>query len=452
MSAGGRAAAWALAMGAWLAALPAAAQPATTPTGPPTTQSRPAAVPPIVRVELTGIVDPILANGVRRAIERAGREGAGMVLLVMDTPGGMGTAMREIIQAILASPVPVVGYVSPQGAQAASAGTFILAATSYAAMAPGTTIGAAHPVGVEGEVLEEKVTNDAAAYIRGLATSRGRNAGWYERAVRESVAVNAGEALRLDAIDAVQVNEAALLAALDGRALPDGTGRQSVTVVTRGAPVRTYGLPLGARLIHRLIDPNIAYLLFLLGIAGLVYEVLHPGLGAAGVGGALALILALLQFQMLPVELAGLALIALGVGLFVLDLNLAGHAFLSVFGVACLLLGGFLLYDPASGTRLNPLLLAATVAAVALLFLVLARPVLAARRAQPVTGAEALVGTTGVALTELTPEGRVRAGGLDWRARVRSGGLVPAGREVVVTRVDGLTLEVETREPARPGA
>jgi len=410
-----------------------------------------AAPPGVLRVPVTGVVDPFVARSVRHAIDRAGRDGQGLVLLELDTPGGLGSSMREIVQAILDAPVPVVGYVTPRGARAASAGTFILAATSYAAMAPDTVIGAAHPVGISGQVLAEKVTNDAAAYIRTLASHRERPADaaeWYERAVRDSVSATATEARRFGAIEGIYVDEAELLAALDGRTLTYGANRSAI-VHTRGATVRTVGLDPALLLLHRLVDPNVAFLLFLLGIAGLVYEVVHPGLGVGGVAGALALIVALLEFQALPVQLGGLALLVLGITLFVLDLKLAGHAFLSGFGVVSLVLGGLLLYQPGSAVRVHPLVLVAVVACVAALFLLVARKVLAARRGPPVTGVDALLGVRGTVLAELAPEGRVRAAGLEWRARGAAGARLRAGSEVVVTGVDGLTLEVEPA-PGQP--
>jgi len=400
------------------------------------------APPPVFRVPVTGVIDPLVADAVERAIARAERERAGLIVLELDTPGGLDTSMRKIIAAMLDSTVPVAGWVGPKGGRAASAGTFILAATSYAAMAPNTTIGAAHPVGISGEVLEEKVTNDAAAYIRDLAATHDRNADWYERAVRESVSVGAQEAVRIDAVESIQDDEASLLAALDGKSLRNGTG-QEVPVRTQGAPVRIAGLGPAAGLLHDLVDPNVAFLLFLLGVAGIVYEIVHPGIGVGGVAGALSLIVGLLMFQALPVQLGGLALIALGIGLFVLDLKLAGHAFLSVFGVAALVLGGLLLYEPGSTVRVHPLVLAVVVAAVTVLFVVVARKVMAARRAPPVTGTDALIGVAGTATSALGPSGRVRAAGVEWRARTRGGVAVPAGSEVVVVGLDGLTLEVE---------
>jgi membrane-bound serine protease (ClpP class) len=400
------------------------------------------APPPVFRVPVTGVIDPLVADAVEQAIARAERERAGLIVLELNTPGGLDTSMRKIITAMLGSTIPVAGWVGPEGARAASAGTFIIAATSYAAMAPNTTIGAAHPVGISGEVLEEKVTNDAAAYIRELAASHGRNADWYEQAVRESVSVGAQEAVRINAVESVQDSEASLLAELDGKRLRNGAGEE-VLVRTQGAPVRTAGLGPAAGLLHDLVDPNVAFLLFLLGVAGIVYEIVHPGIGVGGVAGALSLIVALLMFQALPVQLGGLALIALGIGLFVLDLKLAGHAFLSVFGVIALVLGGLLLYQPGSTVRVHPLVLVVVIACVTVLFVVVARKVMAARRSRPVTGTDALIGVAGTALTALRPTGRVRAAGVEWRARIRGGGSVPAGAEVVVVGLDGLTLEVE---------
>jgi membrane-bound serine protease (ClpP class) len=400
------------------------------------------APPPVFRVSVTGVIDPLVADAVEQAIARAERERAGLIVLELNTPGGLDTSMRKIITAMLGSTIPVAGWVGPEGARAASAGTFILAATSYAAMAPNTTIGAAHPVGISGEVLEEKVTNDAAAYIRELAASHGRNADWYEQAVRESVSVGAQEAVRINAVESVQDSEASLLAELDGKHLRNGAGEE-VLVRTQGAPVHTTALGPAAGLLHDLVDPNVAFLLFLLGVAGIVYEIVHPGIGVGGVAGALSLIVALLMFQALPVQLGGLALIALGIGLFVLDLKLAGHAFLSVFGVIALVLGGLLLYQPGSTVRVHPLVLVVVIACVTVLFVVVARKVMAARRSRPVTGTDALIGVAGTALTALRPTGRVRAAGVEWRARIRGGGSAPAGAEVVVVGLDGLTLEVE---------
>jgi membrane-bound serine protease (ClpP class) len=435
-------------------AVPAAASPAA-PGAHPAVTGRVAgghalqAPPPVFRVPVTGVIDPLLADAVERAIARAEREGAGLIVLQLDTPGGLGSSMRKIIAAMLDSEIPVVGWVGPRGGQAASAGTFILAATSYAAMAPNTTIGAAHPVGISGEVLEEKVTNDAAAYIRDLAASHGRNADWYERAVRQSVSVGTQEAVRIKAVESAQDDEAALLAELDGKRLRAGTG-QEVVVRTEGAPVRTAGLGPAAALLHNLVDPNVAFLLFLLGVAGIVYEIVHPGIGVGGVAGALSLIIGLLMFQALPVQLGGLALIALGVGLFVLDLKLAGHAFLSVFGVIALVLGGLLLYEPGSTARVHPLVLTVVVACVTLLFVVVARKVMAARRAPPVTGTDALIGVAGTVTSTLHPSGRVRAAGVEWRARTSDGAAVPADAEVVVVGLDGLTLVVEPAALAEP--
>jgi len=393
-------------------------------------------------VPVTGVIDPLVADAVEQAIARAERERAGLIVLELNTPGGLDTSMRKIITAMLGSTIPVAGWVGPEGARAASAGTFIMAATSYAAMAPNTTIGAAHPVGISGEVLEEKVTNDAAAYIHELAASHDRNADWYEQAVRESVSVGAQEAVRINAVESVQDSEASLLAELDGKHLRNGAGEE-VLVRTQGAPVHTTALGPAAGLLHDLVDPNVAFLLFLLGVAGIVYEIVHPGIGVGGVAGALSLIVALLMFQALPVQLGGLALIALGIGLFVLDLKLAGHAFLSVFGVIALVLGGLLLYQPGSTVRVHPLVLVVVIACVTVLFMVVARKVMAARRSRPVTGTDALIGVAGTALTALRPTGRVRAAGVEWRARIRGGGSVPAGAEVVVVGLDGLTLEVQ---------
>ncbi|MFA5787295.1 MAG: nodulation protein NfeD [Actinomycetota bacterium] len=396
--------------------------------------------PPSVRlVRLSGVVDPLVANSVTRAIEAS--SGSQFVLLELDTPGGMDGAMRDIVKAILDAPVPVVGFVAPSGARAASAGTFILLACDLAAMAPGTNVGAAHPVGISGDVLAEKVTNDAAAYIRSIAQARGRNADWAESAVREAVAVSAEEAVRLNVADLVAADRADLLAQLEGREVGGAILHPAGSRIQDASPSGAVDF------LHRLISPDIAFLLLLLGIVGIAAEVTHPGVTVPGVVGVLALILALIELQMLPVRVGALALILAAVVLFILDLKVAGHAFLSMFGTGALLVGGFLLFDRSSmSVHVNPGVLIGSVLAFTAFFTFALSAVLRARHGPVLAGAEALAGIEGVATSDLAPNGFVRARGETWPA-IAEGGRIPKGGRVRVVRLEGLHLRVRVGSP-----
>src|SRR3954469_24267735 len=297
---------------------------------------------PVAVVPLEGAIGPAAADFVRRSIERAGKEGAQLIILRLDTPGGLDTSMREIIKAILASPVPVVSFVAPSGARAASAGTFILYASHIAAMAPGTNLGAASPVALGGggsedkdkkggvNVMMHKVMNDAAAYIRGLAQLRGRNADWAEKAVREAVSLPADEALKLKVVDVVAADVPQLLEKLDGRTV-DVNGKK-VVLKTKGEKTEAFEADWRTRFLEFITDPTIAYGLLLLGAYALLFEFMNPGLVMPGVAGALALILALYALHMLPVNYAGLALIALGIGLMASEVFFPAYGSLGIGG------------------------------------------------------------------------------------------------------------------------
>jgi membrane-bound serine protease (ClpP class) len=403
----------------------------------------------VLLVEQTGVVDPLAARYVERSLARAAEVQAAAVVLRIDTPGGLDSAMRRIIQAIQRSPVPVLCWVGPSGARAASAGTFILVSCPLAAMAPGTNVGAAHPVGITGDVLDEKVTNDAAAYIRSLAEARGRNAGWAERAVRESVSATAEEARRLGVIDLVVSSVPELLRQANGLTLRVGGGRTATVAVT-GATIERTRMTAGEALLHTLVDPNIAFLFFVFGIAGLVYEVLNPGLNVAGVVGLLMLISSVVILGMLPVNVAGLILIAAAIGFFVIDAHVAGHGLPTVAGVVSLVLGGLFLFDASvASARVSRGLLVGVALSVGAFFFFVVRAAIATRRRGPTAGPEPLVGTVGTVRVALDPVGVVRARGEEWTAR-STAGPIPAGTAVRVTRVEGLTLEVEP--VAGPGA
>jgi membrane-bound serine protease (ClpP class) len=401
----------------------------------------------LVRVE--GVIDPIVARFVVRALEQAAAERAHAVLLELDTPGGLDASMRRIVQAILNAPVPVIVYVAPPGARAGSAGVFVTLAAHVAAMAPGTNLGAAHPVAIgAGEVpdaQQEKVVNDAAAYVRALAERHGRNADWAERAVRQSVSATAREALERGVIDLVAADRAELLDRLDGRTVT--TARGPLELRTRGAEVREIAWTWPERLLHALADPNLAYLLLVVGLWAIVAEFYHPGAVVPAVTGVIALILAFVAFGSLPVNWAGVALIVLAVVLFILDLKVTGFA-LSVGGAVAFVLGSLMLYRPWRPTppamprvAVDPRLVVAVGLALLGFFLLVVQKTARAQRLRPASGVETLVGARGRTLTPLAPRGTVHVRGEEWTAESVDGPL-PAGTEIAVVGYEGLRLRV----------
>ena len=302
---------------------------------------------------VTGAIDPALAGFLEKTIKAAAREGAGLLVVEMDTPGGLDTSMRQIIQAEIGSSVPVVIFVSPQGARSASAGVYIMMGADVAAMAPQTNLGSAHPVALTGDMDEEmkkKVTNDAAAYIKGLALEHGRNAVWAERAVRESVNLTAEEAKAQGVIEFVAADLADLLGQMDGYV----TKPKGLTLHTLGAPLERVEMSWSERLFHVLVDPNIVFILLIVGVLGIVLELSAPGIGVAGILGGISLLLSLYGLQMLPVSWVGLGLVALGLALLVAEVAVPGVGALGVGGVVSLSLGGLLLFNTdQSGLRVN---------------------------------------------------------------------------------------------------
>jgi membrane-bound serine protease (ClpP class) len=426
-------------LGGFLVAL----APRVAPAAPPSPASGSAVVH---RVNLTGTVDPLAARYVTRAIRRAEGAGADGVLLQLDTPGGLVSSMRDIVRAVAAARIPVVCWVGPTGSRAASAGAIILLGCPVAAMAPGTNTGAAHPVGISGEILSEKVTNDAAAYARSLAERSGRNADWAERAVRASVSASAQEALGLHVIDLVAPDVPSLFAALEGRAVPTASGE--VTLHLRGAQLVSERMTLTERVLHGLVAPDLAFLFFMLGLGGLVFEVIHPGLNLPGLIGLLLLVGAFVMFGMLPVNVAGLVLLAASVGFFLLDLHVAGHGLPTVAGIVTLILGGVFLFDASvPGVRVSRPLLGATALGMAGFFFFVVRAAMAARRLPVRTLADSLIGAEATVVRDLAPTGVVRAGGESWTARVEGGEAIPAGTPVRVVARHGLVLDVVPLAP-----
>jgi membrane-bound serine protease (ClpP class) len=398
---------------------------------------------PVVRLSLEGVVDPFVADHLTREIRAAGDAAA--VLLVIDTPGGLDSSMREIVKAIKGSPVPVLCYVGPRGARAASAGAFILLACHVAAMAPATNVGASTPVGIGGVTLSRKVEEDAAATIRGLAEDAGRNADLAETFVTESRSITAEEALEGGVIDLIAPTERALLEEADGRdvTIADGT---TVSVRTAGVAVEEHAMSPGVRLLHGMFDPNLAFIFFWLGLALIVLELIVPGHIFSGTIGTILLLLSIVSFGLLPVRLIGIVLLGASIVFFVLELKVPGLGIWSIAGIASLVLGGLFLFDPSGGVRVSPFAIVPVAGFMALFFGLVVAKALAMRHLPPAQGLEAIVGREGVVLgAGLRPEGVVRVAAEEWKATSPAGD-VPAGAKIRVIRLDGLVLTVEPLE------
>jgi membrane-bound serine protease (ClpP class) len=398
----------------------------------------------VARVE--GIIAPSLGDFFVSAIRKAEDGGAHAIIFELDTPGGLDTSMRVIIKEILRSPVPVIVYVSPSGARAASAGAFITIAAHVAAMAPGTNIGAAHPVQMGGgeadEEMTRKVENDAAAYMRGLAERRRRNATWAEDAVRKSVSATATEALNLKVIDLIAENRADLLKKIDGRTVETGAGK--ITLKTEAAKIVEVEMNLRDRVLSVISNPTIAYMLLILGMAGLYFELSTPGAILPGVLGGICLILAFYAFQTLPINYAGLLLIILGVILFIAEVTVVSHGILTLGGIAAMILGSLMLIDsPAPFLQISLSAILGVTAATTAFFVFAIGAVFRAHRRQPATGREGLIGQAGVARTRLNPDGLIFIRGEIWNATCPEG--AEPGEQVEVTSVAGLKLKVKKR-------
>ena len=402
--------------------------------------AKPDPTPRVLAIKITGMVSPVMQGVIEESIDRARANGDKALVIELDTPGGLESSMRNIVQTELASPIPIIVWVSPGGAHAASAGVFITMAADVAAMAPGTNIGAATPISLQGPMdstLARKATNDAAAFARTVAQQRSRSVEWAEQAVRQAVAVSDQEAVQQHIVDFIAASETELLEQADGRLVRRGSGNTILRVA--GAKIERTQPSLRHKVLAHIVDPNVAYLLLMLGFYGILFELQNPGAILPGVVGAIFLVLAFLSLSALPVNAAGLALLILGIGFLIAEIKVHSHGVLAVGGAIALGVGGLILFSDATVRVAVPLVLAVTLTTVAF-FLVVIGFALGARRKPRVTGAQALLGRHAFVVEAIFPRGRVRLDGAVWNAEAPA--RVDVGAEVVVTGVEGLTLRV----------
>ena len=400
----------------------------------------------VMQIKIDGSINPVSAAFIHRSIEEAHREEAECLLIQLNTPGGLVKSTRVIVGDILESPVPVVVYVAPGGAHAGSAGVFITLAAHVAIMAPGTNIGAAHPVGMQGggdSVVSAKATNDAAAFIRAIAEKRNRNLEWAEEAVRRSISVSEREALAQRVIDTIAPRTADVLRMIHGRTVEVSSGL--ATINSEGAQIVTREMGWAERLLDIISDPNIAYILMMLGFYGLLFELYNPGSILPGIIGGISIVLAFYAMHALPINYAGLALIVFGIILFLLEIKIVSHGLLGIGGVVSLLLGSLMLIRPQSGldwARLSTGVVIPVVLVTAFFFLFVVGMGIRAQRARPVSGLEGMVGDIGQSLDALNPSGTVLVHGEIWQAR-SVGRPIEKGERVRVVAMEGLKVAVE---------
>jgi len=405
----------------------------------------PAGAATVSTLQLDGVISPIAVRLVSGAIQQAKAEGAAALVIQLDTPGGLERSMRSIVREMLNAPIPVVVYVSPTGARAASAGAFITMAAHVAAMAPATNIGAAHPVAAGGGQIDKesmkKIENDAAAFIRTVALERGRNVEWAEKAVRQSVSATEREALKLGIIDLVADSLPDLLAKIDGRQVKTTAGM--VTLRTKDATARPIDVGWRDRFLALITDPNVAYVLMMLGMLGLFFELANPGVILPGVIGGISLILAFFAFQSLPINYAGLLLILFGIVLLVAEIKIVSHGVLTIGGIIAIVLGSLMLVNtPELPLAVSWKVIVPVVAATAGIFVFAISAGIRAQMRRPATGSEGLIGQVGMVRTPVDPDGQVFVRGEIWRA-VSEDGRIGEGEQVRIVGVDGLTLRVK---------
>jgi len=398
---------------------------------------------------INGPISPVTANRLEKALNIAIKEKSECLIIELDTPGGLDTSMRQMTKTMLNSTIPIVVYVSPKGARAASAGVFITLAAHIAAMAPGTNIGAAHPVAMGmqmDEETKEKVLNDASAYIKSIAQKRGKNAQWAEEAVRKSVSITETEALKLGVIDLIAEDLSELLQKIDGKKIE--FPKRIVVLKTKKAEICFIPSSFQEKFLQTLADPNIAYILMMIGILGIIMEFLHPGAILPGVVGTTCLILSLFSLQVVPFTLAGIFLIILAVILFLLEIKVTSYGALTIGGVIALILGSLMLIDPSAlyiSISLKYIILAA--ALISGFFVFVITYVVKARVKRPVTGPEGMIGREGVAKTNLNPYGKIWIWGEMWNARAEfPEEIIKKGEKVEVRGLEGMRLIVKKKE------
>ena len=400
----------------------------------------------VISITINESINPASAEFIYEGIQKAEKENAECLIINLNTPGGLLVSTREIVTNIMKSEVPVIVYVSPSGAHAGSAGVFITMAANIAVMAPGTNIGAAHPVSLQGKsdaVMNEKGTNDAAAFLRTIAEKRGRNVQWAEEAVRNSVAITEEEALEKNVINIIAITQKDLLTQLDGKTVELNKG--SKVLHTKNVDVAYLEMGFFQKVLSRLSDPNIAYIIMMLGFYGLLFELFSPGAIFPGVVGVICLILAFYSMSSMPVNYAGLALIVFGIVLYLLEIKIVSHGILAIGGTVSVLLGSMILFrtTPAeSYISLSWAVIFAVTAVSALFFIFLVTMGLRAQKAVKVSGGNTMIGQTAVTLGALDPAGQVRILGQIWKA-ISLAGKINANEKVTVKEIKELTLYVE---------
>jgi len=402
----------------------------------------------VLRIE--GAISPVAADRLEKALKTAVQENALCLIVQLDTPGGLDTSMRQMVKTIMNSKIPVVVYVSPKGARAASAGVFITLASHIAVMAPGTNIGAAHPVtlgptsGMSKE-MKEKVTNDAVAYIKSIAQKRERNVEWAEKAVRESVSITDEEALKLGIIDFVAEDMPSLLKKLNGRKVK--VGKNALVFNTDGAVLHFTEISFREKILQTLADPNIAYILLMVGIWGIILEFFHPGALLPGIAGGICLLLSLFSLQILPFNSVGIILIILSVILFVLETQIPSYGALTIGGIISLALGSLMLIEPSAiyiSISLKSIFV--VVGITSLIFIFIISYGIKAQFKKSVTGLEGMVGEIGIAKGDLAPNGKIQIHGEIWNAIVQGEEVIKKGEEVEVIKIEGMKLVVKKKE------
>jgi membrane-bound serine protease (ClpP class) len=400
----------------------------------------------VVSIAIDGTINPVTASFIQRSLEKAEAEKAECLIIQLNTPGGLLKSTTVIVSDILESPIPVVVFVSPSGAHAGSAGVFITLAAHIAAMAPGTNLGAAHPVDLQGEqdpIMNDKSTNDAAAFIRTIAQKRNRNEIWPEDAVRKSVAITENEALKQQVIDIVATSEDDLLKQINGKNIVTAAGPRLLH--TASAHIQYLEMGFGEKILDIIGDPNIAYILLLIGLFGSLFELYNPGSIFPGIIGVISLILAFYSMHSLPINYAGVALIVFAVILFLLEIKIASHGLLAIGGILSMILGSMILIraDPGMAfVRISKSVIVSSVAVSALFFLSIIGLGLRAQRHRPVTGLEGLIGESGESLEPLAPIGSVRVHGERWTAEA-VGDHIESGVKIRVIKMQNLKLFVE---------